>query len=159
MTPFFYRIDGLSLLPGSKSAGFDFVLDPVVFMRLSQCSFSDELRNRVETEARQRVLRAQLLSKRLVEDMVIGYHEQSAAPRYFVADRSFGGSIGADPETFSWLAREDALAWLGPEVRYTPHNVDTPKMALALLVLAQTWAEYASAELEALKWRQPKASQ
>lgn len=87
------------------------------------------------------------MSKKAVGSASIGFYGDTGCPRFFVADPMFGGSIGANPETFSRLLRHDALEWLGPTVDFTPHNVDTPKTALALMLLAQTWAEWALSEL------------
>lgn len=148
-SPFFYRFDGLDLIPGNKTAGFAMLLDSVAFVRLGELKCSEEQQARVNEEARARVLRAQLISKRYVEACGIVFFEDTACPRYFVSDAAFGASLGCDPENFGRMQHPEALSWLRTYVEYTPHNTDSPKQALALLVLAQTWAEWAGVKLSA----------
>lgn len=141
---FFYRFDGLSLVEGNKTAGFDLTIDSRALLALSHIKVEQAQQLRVIEDAKERIARAKLLPKSLLKGASIMYWEDTLVPRFFQGDPTFGGSIGADPETFSRLTRPDAMQWLMDEVRYSPHNIDTAKMALALVVLAQTWGEYAS---------------
>lgn len=138
---FFYRFSGMHLAPGNKASGFVFSLESQAFLQLAAIEFTPRQRELVLVSACQRIAHAQLVPKKALKALSIGYHAGSALPRWFVQDPMFGASLGANPEDFSRIERADALAWLGPETDYTPHNVDTPKQALALMLLAQAWTE------------------
>ncbi len=146
---FFYRFEGLSLVPGNKTAGFDFVLASPALLTASRLEMSPEARSRLHASVLERLRHARLASRTDTRHLGILFHGSSWAPRAFSEDAVFGGSLGADPETFGWLERENGLAWLGEEVRYTPHNVDTPRQALRLMLLVQAWAE-------AFQWAMPQ---
>ncbi len=147
MTPFFYRFEGLDLIPGNKTAGFVLQLEPRAFAALCAVSVTPGAQELVNERARERLCRAGLQGKRSARNSAIVFLGESACPRYFMTDPMFGASIGCDPESFSRASQPESLEWLGPYVEYTPHNTDTPKQALTLLVLAQTWAEWAQWKL------------
>jgi hypothetical protein len=147
---FFYRFDGLAYEPGYKSAGFCFVVDTQVLKTLKGIQVTPEEQARVIEISHTRIRQSGLLKKKLLRFPAIFFHENTACPRYFHTDSSFGGSVGADAETFGWLDRPDFMEWIGPEVAYTPHNVDAPSDTFMLTVLCQTWAEWAQLRLAAL---------
>lgn len=142
---FFYRFDALDLIPGNKSSGFVLQVSTHALLALSKVTLNEVQRGTLLKQAQERVLRAQLMTKRMAAGLSIGFLDDSACPRFFVADAMFGGSVGTDPELFSRLRAPDAqtrvLDFHGNVVDYTPHNLDTPKQALALLVLIETWGE------------------
>ena len=140
----FYRFEGLDLLPGNKKAGFYFIVDTQVLRDLCHVKVHAADQQLLTTHAQERAARVQLLNKRGRASMNILFHQDTAAPRAFCVDPMFGGSIGADPEDFARLSRPDFLDYIGEEVVYTPHNVDLPQQALVLLLMAQTWAEWAA---------------
>ncbi len=138
---FFYRFEGLSLTPGNKTAGFDFVVATRALVAASRLEMTGDERARLQTAVVERLRHAKLASRTDTRHLGILFHGNSWAPRAFSEDAVFGGSLGADPETFGRLSNEDVLEWLGEDVRFTPHNVDAPRQALRLLLLAQAWAE------------------
>jgi len=48
---------------------------------------------------------------------------------------------------------DDALERLGPTLDYTPHNCDAPVQAIALIIMVQTWAEWAHHRLSVQGYR------
>lgn len=147
---FFHRIEGLCLTPGNKSAGFDALVSTEVLTRLRATPADAQWQENLAVTVRERVLNANLLSPNLVERSGIVLVANTLCPRFFVTDPGLGGSIGADPNEIERLGRDDALTWIGPSVAYTPHNVDTPAQALALLIMVETWAEVARSFLLSL---------
>lgn len=147
---FFHRIEGLCLTPGNKTAGFDALVSTEVLIRLSTTPADPQWQENLAATVRERVLNANLLARNLVEHSGIVLIAGTLCPRFFVTDPGLGGSVGADPNELERLGRDDALAWIGPSVAYTPHNVDTPAQALALLIMVETWAEVARSFLLSL---------
>lgn len=145
---FFCRFDNLSLVNGNKTAGFDFIVSTEALQALINLSVSTETQAIIDLEAKARIRRAGLLPSRSISRVGIIFWESTLVPRVFHCDAVFGGSICADPETYDRLhRRKNSVDLIGDEVCYSPHNVDTTKSALALMVMAQTWSEYASAHL------------
>lgn len=144
---FFYRFEGLDLSPGNKTAGFVMLLAPEALLKLARTPLTRAQQDEINEDARQRLLRAGLVSKRALPSSGIVFYEQTACARYFKTDPMFGASIGCDPVNFSKAQAPDALERLGSVVEYTPHNTDTAKQAMALWVLAQTWTEWAALRL------------
>ena len=142
---FFYRIDGLDLKPGNKTAGFCFSVSTEAMVLLAKEPVPQEEIDRLMASARKRLSR---VSTRTVPvNAEILFFENTACPRAFISDAMIGGSIGADPETFARLLTPHPVDRIGREVQFTPHNCDLAEQALVLVVLAQTWAEYAQAKL------------
>lgn len=138
MHPFFYRFDHLDLTPGNKSAGFVFSVSTEALLSLMlRPATVHELRLILEA-ARTRIFNAGLRPLSQLSGLSIGFHGATGCPRFFAADPVFGGSVGADPETFSRLEHPDKLEWIGEVVDYTPHNLDDAKGALSTMLLAQT---------------------
>jgi hypothetical protein len=139
---FFTRIDYMTLKPGNKTAGFFLAVAVSALKTLSTVTVTEEERARLLEDARTRVRRAELLPDTLVDgcgfELLTG-----GVPRYFWVDRMFSGSLGANPDELDKVSRPDQVEWLGEEMEYTPHNVDAPKQALVLMILVQTWAEWA----------------
>lgn len=144
MNRFFYRMHGLDLMPGNKSAGFVLSVDTAALHELTHIDVSLDDQDRLVDRARERAARAQLGSKALRESMGLWFLGDTPVPRVFSTHPSFGGSLGADPETFSRLKGAGSVEFIGPEVDYTPHNVDRPVDAMLLMMLAQTWGEWAT---------------
>ncbi|AQH05774.1 hypothetical protein A9R05_42925 (plasmid) [Burkholderia sp. KK1] len=144
---FFYRIDGLDLTPGNKTAGFCFSVSTQAMAVLAKEPVLQEEIDRLMTHARKRLSRFGSDPAKSAANAEILFFENTACPRAFISDAIFGGSIGADPETFGKLLTPHPLDRIGPEVEFTPHNCDLAEQALILVVLAQTWAEYAWAKL------------
>lgn len=144
---FFHRMEDLTLVEGNKTAGWTLVVDSRALLALAHIKVNPETQIRVIEDAKARITRGKLMSKAMLKHAGIAFWKDTLVPRFFQGDPMFGGSIGADPETFSRLERLDARMWLLDEVAYTAHNTDTAKMALALTVLAQTWSEHVSPHL------------
>lgn len=144
MSRYFYQILGLDLVPGNKSAGFVLSVDTVALQQLARIQVSKDDQARVVARARERAARAQLGNKGLRETMGLWFLDDTPVPRVFATHSSFGGSIGADPETFSRLKAADFLERIGEDVHYTPHNVDSPVDAMLQMMLVQTWGEWAA---------------
>lgn len=144
---FFHRIEGLDLIEGNKTAAFDFVVSTAALQALSHGDRYEALQIAIIKDARERIVRANLLSRKAVANVGIAFRKDTLVPRILHCDMAFGGSIAADPEVFGRLSQANAVELLGDEIRYTSHNLDTSREALALVVLAHTWAEYAGAEL------------
>ncbi len=143
---FFTRIDFMTLQPGNKTAGFFLAVAVSALQKLSTLEVTEEERARLLEDARTRVRRAGLLPESLIEGCGFEFLT-GGVPRYFWVDRMFGGSLGANPDELDKVSRPDQAAWLGEELQYTPHNVDAPKQALVLMILVQTWAEWAWGEI------------
>lgn len=150
---FFYRIDGLDLTPGNKTAGFCFSVSTQVMALLAKEPVSQEEIDRLMTRARKRLSRLVSQPATLAANAEILFFENTVCPRAFISDAMFGGSIGADPETFGKLLTPHPVDRIGPEVEFTPHNCDLAEQALILVVLAQTWTEYAWAKLSEIAGR------
>lgn len=144
---FFYRFEGLSLINGNKCAGFEFLVSTETLQVLQGIRVAPEAQARLVDEAKERISRAGLVPKRSLARAGILFWKSTLVPRIIHCDAAFGGSIAADPETYDRLASADAVSRIGKEVCYSPHNVDTAKTSLALMVLAQTWTEWAASHL------------
>lgn len=160
MTEFFYRIDHLGLHPGNKTAGFVALVSTEMLMALRAIPVSKASYDNLIQEMQDRLARTSLLTPKSIASCGVALLDNSACPRFFTADPMFGGSIGANPEDLLKLTRPDAVEWLGSSLAYTPHNVDLPDQALALVILFQTWAEWAreQCELAEFKARQAKTA-
>lgn len=145
---FFTRIDFMTLKPGNKSAGFFLAVSVPALQALSTLAIPEDEHLRLLAEAQVRVKRSGLLAEELVEDCGFELYQGTAVPRYFCANPMFGGSLGAQPEELGYLTDPARAGFLGPELGYTPHNVDTPASALVLMILVQTWAEWAWGKLQ-----------
>ncbi|WP_434716283.1 hypothetical protein [Paraburkholderia sp. A3RO-2L] len=145
---FFTRIDYLNLVPGNKTAGFVLAVSTRALKTLAAISVSEAEVQELNKRAQERVSRAGLLPVALVEDCGLELR-LGGVPSHFWVSQMFGGSIGARPEELSWLGAAQKADWLGEELEYTPHNVDTPAQALVLVILIQTWAEWAQGKLRA----------
>ena len=143
---FFTRIDSLSLVDGNKAAGFVLSVSVSSLVALLQSPVEPAIQARVNELVREQLLQSKLLPKKLIESSAIVFWKDTLVPRVFHTS-SLGGSIGANPETYSRLEDSEQISWLGDEVEYTPHNCDTGKNALALMVMVQVWSEFASAQL------------
>jgi hypothetical protein len=139
---FVTRIDYMTLKPGNKTAGFFLAVAVSALKTLSTVEVTEEESTRLLDDARTRVRRAELISNELVDDC--GFELiKGGVPRYFWVNRMFAGSLGANPDELDDISRPERIEGLGPELEYTPHNVDAPKQALVLMILVQTWAEWA----------------
>ncbi|KVP75237.1 hypothetical protein WJ96_05630 [Burkholderia ubonensis] len=144
---FFTRIDFMTLQPGNKTVGFFFAVSVPALQALSTVAVTEEEWQRVLADARTRVRHAALLPEELVEECGLELYQGTAVPRYFWVNRMFGGSLGAQPEELGYISEPARAEGLGPELSYSPHNVDTPAQALVLMILVQTWSEWASGKL------------
>jgi hypothetical protein len=61
--------------------------------------------------------------------------------------------LAVTPEQLAQLLADDALERLGPTLDYTPHNCDAPVQAIALIIMVQTWAEWAHHRLSVQGYR------
>ncbi|MBK3780292.1 hypothetical protein G3A43_08480 [Paraburkholderia aspalathi] len=144
---FFYRIEGFDLSPGWKTAGFTLIVSTEALVRLKAVEVSVEELQTLTTNGLERIARANILPKKMVQRGRIALFEQSACPLMFTTDPTLGGSIGARPDELRKLVDDDALVALGTTVEYTAHNCDAPGQSIALMILAQTWAEWAYTKL------------
>jgi hypothetical protein len=140
---FFTRIDGLTLTPGNKTAGFCLSVSVPAAHVLSTLAISDDEMQRLRIDARQRVANSGLVTGDAVDDCGFEFYNGTALPRYFWVNRMFAASIGADPSDLAEVADAARARDLGPELSYTAHNCDAPQHALVLLILTQAWAEWA----------------
>lgn len=140
---FFTRIDGLTLTPGNKTAGFCLSVSVPAAQVLSTQTISEDEMERVRTEARLRVRNSGLLSGDAADDCGFEFLNGTAVPRYFWVNRMFAASVGADPGDLADIVDASRARDLGPELSYTPHNVDAPVHALVLMILVQAWSEWA----------------
>lgn len=145
---FFTRIDFMTLKPGNKTAGFFLAVAVPALKALSTVPVTEEEHLRLFADAQTRVRNSGLLAKELVEDCGLELYQGTAVPRYFWANRMFGGSLGAQPEELGYLADPARVEGLGSELTYSPHNVDAPAAALVLMILVQTWSEWAWGKLQ-----------
>lgn len=140
---FFTRIDGLTLTPGNKTAGFCLAVSVPAAHVLSTLAVSDEELQRVRADVLQRVKNSGLLTGAAVEDCGFEFYQGTSLPRYFWVNRMFAASVGADPSDLADIVDPARARELGPELCYTPHNCDSPQHALVLMILTQAWAEWA----------------
>lgn len=157
-TPLLYRFEYYDLTNAPKQAGFVFVVPSATLIELSSIETTPEQVERLADMCKTRLhnlYAAKMVRKRLLDSAGIALHGTTPVPRFFTADPVFGGSLGADPETFSRFHAPNALEWLGPEVDYTPHNVDTATTAVVLTVLAATWGEWAQSLLYVAATKDP----
>jgi len=140
---FFTRIDCMDLTPGNKSAGFFLVVSVPALQLLSAVTISAEEGQRLVAAARLRVRNSGLLPEKSVEDCGLELLNNTAVPKYFWVSQMFAASIGAEPTELADIADPARAAALGAELGYTPHNVDAPHQALVLMILVQTWSEWA----------------
>lgn len=138
---YIYRIIGLDLLPGNKSAGFVLSVDALALQQLSHLSVTAQEQLAVIDSAQTRASRAGLGNRILRSGMGIAFHKLTPVPRVFSA---LSGSIGADPELWGRMQAPDFVQCLPQGVEYTPHNTDSPAEAMLLMLLAQTWGEWAT---------------
>jgi hypothetical protein len=144
---FFHRFDGLGLVPGNKTAGFDVMVSTEILQRLQNLAISPAAHEHLLQEMRGRLSNAKLLSAAELDRFLVAFVPGTWCPRYFATGRE-GASVGADPSELERLPARDALEWIGPTLAYTPHNVDSPVQALALVVMVETWAEQARFALQ-----------
>lgn len=148
MSEFFHRIENLSLVAGNKRSGFVLVVSADAARRLMKIKFAESEYTSLSESIRDRVIQSKLLPKKLAKHIGIQPWDGSAFPLNFIIDPMFGGSVGAFPhelEHFSYHEKEEGVEEF--DVRFTPHNVDTPNQALALLIMVEAWAEWASCQL------------
>jgi len=149
MHDFFYRFDGLDLISGNKTAGFCVEMSTATLKALLNVAVSAEDYQSLIVQMRERLERADLLPEIQRRSSGIMLLEGTAVPRVFTTDPMLGGSLGANPEELAWLRDKDNYQeWLGVSLSYTPHNVDVAKQALTLVLLVQTWAEWAHMKLQ-----------
>lgn len=139
----FFSISGLDFAPGPKRAGFTLSVEPEAFIELARLQVAPAEQVALMSGVRERLARSGLVSKRWVESSHILFWGQTLCPRVFTTDPAFGASIGCEPESFGKAGRDDAVVALWPSVDYSPHNTDTAKQALALLVMVHAWADCA----------------
>ena len=151
MFNFFTRIDYLTLTPGNKSAGFFLAVSAKALEQLGSMTVSDEEWGTLVAEAHTRLQNAEILPKKMVADCGFERYQGTAVPRSFWVNRMFASSLGADPEWLRYVTDPEMSQVMGDEVSYSPHNVDAPKQALALMILVQTWSEWAWAKLAAVE--------
>jgi hypothetical protein len=146
---FFYRVDHFDLTPGNKSAGFFLTVSTDALRRLREIDVDVEEYQALSMKAIERIARAKVLpkTKRGLSSCRMLLVERSACPLSFSTDPVFGASLGGDPDKLARLTQEDAFEVLSPSLDYTPHNCDAPAQALALMILVQTWGEWAYGKL------------
>lgn len=140
---FFTRIDGLTLTPGNKTAGFCLSVSVPAAHVLSTLAISEEEVQRLRRDALQRVRNSGLLAADDVEDCGFEFLDGTSLPRYFWVNRMFAASVGAEPADLAEVRDPARARDLGPEMSYTPHNCDAPQYALVLMILVQAWSEWA----------------
>lgn len=148
MTKFFHRIENLSLVTGNKRSGFVLVVAAEAARRLMKIEFTEHEYASLSESIRERVIQSKLLPNKLAKNIGIQPWGGSAFPLNFIIDPVFGGSIGAFPhelEHFGCYEKEEGVEEF--DIRFTPHNVDSPNQALALLIMVEAWAEWASCQL------------
>lgn len=141
MNRFIYRIHDFDLLPGNKAAGFMLSVDAKALRELSHLSVTRPEQLAVMKRARERAQNAGLGNDTFREAMGIQFYAATPVPRFFSA---LSGSIGADPEAFPKLQKPGFVQSMAHGIEYTPHNVDAPMEALLLMLLVQTWGEWAT---------------
>lgn len=140
---FFTRIDCMDLTPGNKSAGFFLAVSVPALQLLRTVAVAEEEMQRLLAAARTRVRNSGLVSEEAAEDCGFELLAGSAVPKHFWVNKMFAASIGAQPSELADISDAERARGLGPEISYTPHNVDAPSHALVLMILAQTWSEWA----------------
>lgn len=140
---FFTRIDGLSLTPGNKTAGFCLAVSVPEAHVLSRLVVRESDLQQLQAEMVQRIKNSGLLTGADAEDCGIEFFQGCSLPSYFWVNRMFSASIGAEPNDLADIVLPSLVGDLGPEISYTPHNCDAPQHALVLLIMVQTWAEWA----------------
>lgn len=144
MSPFFHRLEGLTLLAGNKTSGFSLILDAAAAQEMANQPVKPSWLTSLQETIEKRVARSGLVNK---EDPVrygVELFQDSLCPAYFYTDKAFGGSVGADPtDQGRLLEGESGLSYIGPFFDYTPHNVDMPSQAMLLMLMIETWAEWA----------------
>lgn len=143
-----YRLENYVLTNAPKQAGFVLSIPTSTLALLATLDASQAQTEQLQKMCDDRLhnlWEAKMIRKNLLKSAHVRLWERSPVPRFFTADPVFGGSLGADPETFGRLRSADSntIGWLGDEVAYTPHNVDTAVGAVILTVLVATWAEWA----------------
>jgi hypothetical protein len=153
MNHFFYRIDHCHLIPGNKTSGFILYLSRAALRTLMAIQVTTESVQTLNEEIRNRLDRAGL--KKFVNMKQCGvlfYSEGSgifslsACPVAFITDPMFGGSIGESPDELKRVLCDPSDEDDYP-VSFTPHNIDHPRQALALMLMIQTWGEWAYTQL------------
>lgn len=147
MDEFFYRFDHLNLIHSNKQAGFHFILKKEAALKLKAVRMTVEEYQYLTIKMRERLLRAKLMTARTVGNAGFSCAEGTACPTFFTTHSMFGGTISADPNDIEMLQRDDAAEQLLPSMTFTPHNMDTPTQALCLLIMIETWAEWAICKL------------
>jgi hypothetical protein len=141
---FFYRYNCLSLAAGNKTSGFEFVISTEALNHLMGVPFSAAQYSRFQDVLQERVKAMGLRPARLFKDCHVLFFGETLCPRVFIQDAVMGGSLGLSyPDDLSHLDKPDYRERVGDSLRYTPHNVDLPQQALALMVITETWAEFA----------------
>lgn len=141
---FFYRIEDLSLTSGSKRAGFRLVISGKTAVRLSKIHPQPHHVRRLSEMVSKALGESGLLRKSLQKECGVVFHQGSAMPLSITLG-CMSGSIGADGQALSDLSSDSSERWSHRQLELYPHNVDGPKQAMALLVMAHTWAEWAHA--------------
>lgn len=144
MSAFFHRIESLSLVSGNKTSGFVLVVSADAARRLQKIKFTEQEYAFLQSAMKGRVLQSKLLPKKAIGNIGLQPWSGSACPLSFIIDPMFGGSIGSflqELEQLGYYDKEDGEE--DYDIRYVPHNVDTPNQALALLIMVETWAEWA----------------
>lgn len=148
---FFTRIDGLTLTPGNKTAGFLLAISTPAARVLSSIPASPEELQRLHADAWLRIRNSGLMSgNRLgaaVEECGLDLLDGSSLPRYFWVNRMFATCLGGESSELNDITDPARVKNLGPEILFSPHNCDVPQHALVLLILVQTWAEWAEGRL------------
>jgi hypothetical protein len=144
---FFHRFDGLGLVPGNKTSGFDLVVSTDVLQRLHRLSMSESAQVALHAAVVERLRNAGFLEEFEEARCGIGFVPGTWCPRFFATGPE-AASIGAIPSELVRLPARDALEWIGPTLSYSPHNVDSPWQALALVVMVEAWAEHARFALQ-----------
>lgn len=144
---FFTRIDFMTLEPGNKTAGFLFNVAVPAIEALNTVQVSEAEWAQLVADSQLRLRRAGVLSDELVAESGLGQFKGTAVPRSFWVGRTFAAGLGAEPSELEEAATPESAPYLGPELAYSPHNVDAPAQALGLMILVQTWSEWAWAKL------------
>jgi len=148
MNPIAYRIPYLGLESGNKTAGFTVTLSGPDVRRLHGIEVTPAAQQDCHHRIQERLARAKLMKKVLTQNSGVAFSGNTPVPLIFVQDPMVGGSLGRDPRemedvlkaTFQEDAEIDVL-------HYYPHNVDIAAQALVLVVIVQTWAEWANEQL------------
>lgn len=156
MTRIAYRFDYYHLALGQKQGGFALAIPTETLVGLQTMSCTQEEHDRLQAMCTQRLdnlCQAKMLKKAQTKGHRITLWNFTPVPRVFCADPVFGGSLGANPQVFEQLSHPDALTWIGDEVEYTPHNVDSPVAAMIMTVQIATWGEWAQGLVHLQEWK------